>query len=906
MTPTRFFCSTALALGVAMPAHAQFDLLRKLLPPVQAVGNIGKLGNPGNPGNPFAGNKRMAALNAVVQRAGMGDLKGALPLAEALIDDDMRSVDASPQPMNVAMLRQSVAIGADLYERDGNYQRAIALYEMLAGVAQPVPAESGLPGDVAARAHIAGLQMKAGDFGAARRSYEAVLARKEIATPLAAVMLHKLHAGLGKAALRLGDDAAAETNLLLAIREDPAITEQAPPKTPGAPGFFEAMTVMNAAAGRIQDTLKSMAADNVVMDADGELVSSVTGKPVRPTTLLDVEGPLTDLAGVYYRRRDAAALSVLYHVTFGEYAARVAAADTVSLGPPAQLERQYARFGAYLAGLQRYDIAQQAFDAALRLNARRLAVAAVDVVPEQLGAFFAARREILDLAISLRLAERADAARWSATLGDLLQSKGLQSDFLARRARAIGISQDAEVRRLAAEMEAVDVAGDGGRYARRAAIAMALQQKIGKQLPPLAFRAGAEFHDALRRRLGTGAGETLLTVSVFTPFDFRSQRFGARHYLGAGVRADGIKVADLGAAETLDALGARLRADLGQRPQAGAAKAAPASAHAVYDALVKPLLGARAANGAYVADLDGALSLLPMEALADAGGRYLIEGGEWRYVGSARALLRAAPAAGPGSGAGKAIVLADPAYDQAPASAGAAPAPSGSAASTLSRSAALQSVRFAPLPQTLEEGRAVAAALQRSGAGVELRTGPDAGVQALAQLHAPRYLHIATHGFFVEEAGTWRKELTGTDGKRYLMESYAQGRSSGLALAGANRAPGAGGDGGVLYAAQLRQLDLAGTELAVLSACDTSVGAIALGEGVDSLRQALDVAGAAGMVTSLWSVPDLETRTLMTDFYDALAGGAAKAAALRQAKLHVKARQGHPYYWASFVFTGMR
>lgn len=890
----------ALAFGVASPAHAQLDLLRKLMQPAQAIGSIGAIGSL------YAGNKHAAAVNAIVQRAGMGDLKGALPLADALVADDLRTVDASPQPMNVALLRQSIAIGAGLHEQDGNFKRAIELYETLARVAQPVPAEFGLPGDVAARTHIADLQMKAGDFAGARRSYEAVLARPESGGPLAAIMLHTLHAGLGKAALQLGDDAAAETNLLLAIRENPAITDQAPARTPGETSYFDVAAVMSAASGRIRDTLTSMAADNAVLDANGEWVSAATGKPVRPATVLDIEGPLTDLAAVYYRRRDAAALSVLYNVTFSEYAARVAATDTATLGPPAQLEKQYARFGAYLAGLQRYDMARQAFDAALRLNARRLGAAAVDVTPEQLGGFFAARREILDLAISLRLAERADAVRWGGTLGDLLQSKGLQSDFLARRARAVGLSQDAEVRKLAAEMEAVDVAGDPGRYVRRGAIAAALQQKVGRLLPPLAFRPGDDFLGALRRRLGTGAGETLLTLSVFTPFDFARQQFGQRHYLGASVRADGIKVADLGAAETLDTLGARLRADLAQPPQpsrsaAGSALPVLASSRAAYDALIKPLAGARAAGGAYVADLDGALALLPMEALADAGGRYLIDAGEWRYVGSARALLGSAPAAAQGTAArGRSMVLADPAYDREPAARAtlSAPAPS--------RSAALQSLHFAPLPHTLDEGKAVAAALQRAGAGVDLRTGADADLQALSQLHAPRYLHIATHGFFVEEAGTWRKEVTGTDRKRYVVESHAQGRSSGLALAGANRAPGTGGDGGILYAAQLRQLDLAGTELAVLSACDTSLGAVALGEGVDSLRQALEVAGAASMVTSLWAVPDLETKVLMTDFYDALAAGSAKATALRQAKLRIRQRQAHPYYWAAFVFTGMR
>jgi CHAT domain-containing protein len=294
------------------------------------------------------------------------------------------------------------------------------------------------------------------------------------------------------------------------------------------------------------------------------------------------------------------------------------------------------------------------------------------------------------------------------------------------------------------------------------------------------------------------------------------------------------------------------------------------------------------------------MSLLPMEALADASGRYLIEDTEWRYISSARALLRGTPVgAGVTAAPGRSVVLAAPAYDmEASPAAGAAP--------SLSRGAALQGLRFEPLPQTLEEGKAVAAALQRGGNQVELRAGPEAGMQVLTQLHAPRYLHIATHGFFVEEAGSRRQQVTGFDRKPYTAESYAQGRSSGLALAGANRSLAAGVGDGVMFAAQLRQLDLAGTELAVLSACDTSIGAITLGEGVDSLRQALDIAGAATTVTSLWPVADTETRLLMTDFYGALAAGDAKAGALRQAKLHVKQMHAHPYYWAAFVLSGMR
>lgn len=884
MTPSRLLCSLTMALGLAAPAQAQFDLLRLI---------------PGTA--PMDGSVRFRqhadAIKTIWERNAAGDLKGALRLADALVVEDRKVSSGAARSPDTAMLRQSIAIAADLHQRDGNHARAIELWEMFAGL-PPGPAERGMPSDFMARSRIGELQLQAGDAGAAKRIYQDLLARPEAGSPLAMLMLPKLHAGLGKAALQTGDDALAETHLLLAIRLDPAIAAQPMGKAPGREsGFFDAMTMMNAASGRIQDALRSIAPDHAVLDDNGEILSSFTGNRVPVQDSLEVQGPLTDLASLYFRRRDSAAIQTLYLGTFADYAARSARAQTGGLGPPGQLEQQYARFGSYLAGLQEYLLAEQAFDNALRLNAQRLSVAAVQVVPEQLAAFFSARRRILDLAISLRLARSADAAGWRATIGDVLQSKGLQNEFLARRARLIGRSTDPEVRRLAADMQAIDVAGDdGAQYVRRANIANTLQLKVGKLLPPLLFQPGDEFVTHVQKSLGA---ENLLSLSVYTRFDFASQQAGAPRYLGAIIDRATVRVVDLGSAETLDALDARLLAELAERPKAGSAQPVLPAARSVYDMLLKPLAGPRA-RGAWVADLDGAMSLLPMEALADTGGRYLIDDTEWRYVSSARTLVRDTPV-GPvgGTAPGPALVLAAPAYDLELASApGAAPG--------LLRGAALKGMRFEPLPQTLEEAKAVAASLARGGTQVDLRTGAAATLQALAAVHSPRYLHIATHGFFIDDAGSWRRQVTGFDRKRYVAEQRVEGRSSGLALAGANRSLAAAGGEGILYAAQLRQLDLGGTELAVLSACDTAAGRITLGEGVDSLRQALEIAGVQSAVTSLWTVPDLETRAMMTEFYGGLAGGAGKSGALRQAKLHVKQRKSHPYYWASFIFSAMQ
>ncbi|WP_309714442.1 CHAT domain-containing protein, partial [Armatimonas sp.] len=113
-------------------------------------------------------------------------------------------------------------------------------------------------------------------------------------------------------------------------------------------------------------------------------------------------------------------------------------------------------------------------------------------------------------------------------------------------------------------------------------------------------------------------------------------------------------------------------------------------------------------------------------------------------------------------------------------------------------------------------------------------------------------------------------------------------------------------DDGFLTAREIFELDLSHLELVVLSACNTARGAQHGGEGVMGLTWALFAAGCPTQVLSQWGVDDASTATLMTRFYDGLAKGVGKSAALRQAALHVRSepRHHHPYYWAPFVLIG--
>lgn len=189
----------------------------------------------------------------------------------------------------------------------------------------------------------------------------------------------------------------------------------------------------------------------------------------------------------------------------------------------------------------------------------------------------------------------------------------------------------------------------------------------------------------------------------------------------------------------------------------------------------------------------------------------------------------------------------------------------------------------------------------------------NAATEGSFRTHAPgkRIIHIATHGFFLDDACS-RNEMVPKE--PMMRENLAENPLllSGLFLAGANvsgrLADSLGTYDGVLTALEIADMNLMGTQIVVLSACETGLGASVQGEGLFGLRRAFLLAGAETVVSSLWPVSDRRTTELMSLFYGS--SSLTIADSMRQMQLEYirKYRKAnlpdHPYNWAPFIAIG--
>ena len=169
-------------------------------------------------------------------------------------------------------------------------------------------------------------------------------------------------------------------------------------------------------------------------------------------------------------------------------------------------------------------------------------------------------------------------------------------------------------------------------------------------------------------------------------------------------------------------------------------------------------------------------------------------------------------------------------------------------------------------------------------------------------------IHIATHGFSLGEGHAGRMKLASILGGTWnATVSDANLNYSGLLLSGANNALNGiklpdGVENGILTSREISMLDLRGTDMIVLSACQTGLGDIKE-DGVFGLQRGFKKAGAQTLLMSLWSVDDQATQLMMTSFYRALMEGKSRHEAFEEAQSQVRStpKFSSPFFWASFI-----
>lgn len=344
-------------------------------------------------------------------------------------------------------------------------------------------------------------------------------------------------------------------------------------------------------------------------------------------------------------------------------------------------------------------------------------------------------------------------------------------------------------------------------------------------------------------------------------------------------RSGPVRSLDLGEAREIDALVAELRAALSS-PQ----RAPEAPARALDERVMRPVRALIGGARRILISPDGQLDLIPFGALVDEEGRALLERWSFTYLSSGRDLVRFLHDETPPEPGPPAVLVGAPDFGD-PDRKRSRYRPGAHAGSV-----ELADVRFRPLPGTAKEIEAIRALIP----GATVLSGAEATEEAVLAIAHPRILHVATHGFFLP--------ATITSAGRSLDNPLLR---SGVALATANQ-PVPGREDGILTALEVAGLDLYGTRLVVLSACETGVGEARNGDGVHGLRRAVMMAGAQTLVMSLWRIADEDTRELMVGYHRRLQDGGGRSEALREAALSVRSRPGnhHPFYWAGFIASG--
>ena len=350
------------------------------------------------------------------------------------------------------------------------------------------------------------------------------------------------------------------------------------------------------------------------------------------------------------------------------------------------------------------------------------------------------------------------------------------------------------------------------------------------------------------------------------------------------------------------------------------------------DRLLKPIESQLAGVEHLIICPDGELWLLPWAALPMQDGRLLLEhcavshrftAGAFVDEGAAAPRLLEKALAGMGVAApralDRALIFANPDFNATPADVREAEvamlhAEQRDAIRIPARGARPLLSPAVALPATALEAEAAVPRLRElTGREPYVYSGANAIESLVKSLHSPEYLVFATHGVFLPSPANESGADPGPSPEGYqsldLTDPLVR---SAILLAGANQCGKWGevrGSEGILSALEVALLDLRGTKLVVLSACDTGVGELRYGDGVSGLREAFFMAGSRAVAATLWRVEDKATYELTANLLANLAAGDPTRVALRKAQLHQLAKcrklfySDCPFFWAAFTLT---
>jgi CHAT domain-containing protein/tetratricopeptide (TPR) repeat protein len=584
----------------------------------------------------------------------------------------------------------------------------------------------------------------------------------------------------------------------------------------------------------------------------------------------------------------------------------------------------------------RLGAAVQLFTRAFAASELRLRQEALDFSEARLAGFLQFLRIDEERLYALLRAHPGDARVKRLAMGAALLRKGRSAEEMAGIShavyRSLGSGEHGTFERLRAlrtQLASLSLQGTGAALSTDsqrqlqalAAQGDALEAELAKRSAPLRALAALPSPTDITGRVAAALPKDAALVEfityedrplVPTPRKPVAQRPSPLRSLALVLLPDAtLHTLDLGAAEPIDSAASRFRKALANRDAAF-----QVHAQALYQLVFQPLLPLLGKSRHLFISPDGQLALVPFAALHD-GHQFLADAFDFTYLTSGKELLPRPQETAP---LASVAVLADPDFS-APLSASPPSEASGAATRSASGERVSASLRenpesrawaIVPLPGTRQEAQAI----QRLIPGAQLFLGSQATKAQLLQLPAPGILHLATHGFFLDDAPpSPRSRAVGHFGA--MSDTPLEARSpdpllrSGLLFAGAHalsRPPSspapALADSALATALELAGLDLWGTQLVVLSACDTGRGDIKLGQGVYGLRRAFLVAGAETVVMSLWQVKDDTTPRLMEAYYSNLLAGQGRASALRKAMLSLRATHPHPHYWAPFIVVG--